>query len=157
MKRRQIPAGERIESVERLIVFGFLAIITFNAITENKTYFFGKNIIILNLTVFFVCFPSAIYYFTKIIITASRRLGESYGRLGERLGESVGSYIQEHKPKLRIPFFLSLVLLSVLIAYYLLGKNMTDIIYSILLIFIGWSLNIVSTKKEKTISDYSKL
>lgn len=95
-----------------------LAAVTFYGITHNQ------NLIIFNLTVFFISFPLSFYYFIKIA-----------GIVGGRYGESVGSYILKHKSKLVIPFFLILVLIGILIMY-LLGKDLKDIISSIVLSFI---------------------
>lgn len=131
-----VPIEERVETIERLIVFSFLAVATFYAIGWNQTYFLGKNLIIFHLTVFFISFPMALYYFAKTTVIFSWSLGESSGRLGKRLGESIGSYILKHESKLKTPFYLILALLGILIAHYILGKDLSDIIYSVLVIII---------------------
>lgn len=56
--------------------------------------------------------------------------------VGGHYGESTVSFIEKYKSKLVIPFFAILVLISGLIMY-LLGKDLKDIISSILLVFIG--------------------
>jgi hypothetical protein len=124
MKLIQISLEERVENIEKFLLFGFLAVASFNAIAGN-TYFFGKNIIIFNLSVFFISFPLAIYYFSQITVI-----------LSGRYGESAGIFLQKHKSKLILPFYLILILISGLIMYSV-GKEFKDIISSILLAFIA--------------------
>lgn len=150
MKPRQIPIDERVECIERFIIFGFLTVITFKTTTENQAHFLGINLIIFHLTVFFISFPIAFYYFFKMVAI----FGESTGRLGERLGKSVGEYLQKHESKLKNPFRLSLVLVAILIAHYILGKDLSDIIYAVLLIVVGVVIKRYLDENPKTIKKY---
>lgn len=124
MKLRQIPIEERVEGIEKFLIFGSLSVASFIAITKNQTYIFGKYYIIVNLIVFFISFPLSFYYLSRMVFFVTGRLGES-----------ANSFIEKYKSKLIYPFFLSLILLGCLIMY-LLGKELKDIIYAIIYIII---------------------
>jgi len=118
-----------------------LAITTLYELTQNKTSFFGINWILFYLIVFFISFPLFVYYLFKIASI-----------IGGRYGESTISFLQKYRSKLDMPFFLIFVLISGLIMY-LLGKELKDIISSILLIFVGVVItkyyNKIEIQKEK--------
>ncbi|CAG0997069.1 MAG: hypothetical protein OIN86_04755 [Candidatus Methanoperedens sp.] len=124
MKLRQIPIDERVEGIEKFLIFISLSIASYIAITENRIDIFGKYYIIFNLIVFLISFPLSFYYLSRMVFFVTGRIGES-----------INSFIEKYKSKLIYLFFLSLILIGFLMMY-LLGKELKDIIYAIIYIII---------------------